>query len=829
MTTTPGLSRDPGYTLRQSMASFATALPGLYVITLGAVMYLALAAWYDPVPRRVIAIHATLVALILGPHLFFGRTLLPVSNLRAYSVFGFVPDTSAEENPLHYDLLVQHLPTTTAVRAAWSRCELPLRDDSVAGGIPLWADQQAQVLQPLMFVSILFPPERALVVVAALRLLLALSFTFLFLRLECRSVQGALAGSVAFGLGGFVQLWLGWPLSSVAAWMPVVLYGLRRVEGSAGRRDAVLLVAAMYGLLTAGHPETVAYALAFALAYSTLLLVRVPAARRMRVAFAIIAPLAIGGALTAPLNLPSIRAIAVSERSLALAFVDELRDQTNEVPDARPVRLASVFAPEAFGNNRFGRYWGDSNINEDGSGYAGSAALVLGLLVFANRPRDRIIAFLLVWLAMCLLVISAAGPFGWIVSNLPILSTSATNGHRLLLLVNWIVAWLVARGVADAEKSPTGRFRAVVVAVMLASSIAAIYWFAAPASVTATVASRRTTMLVVQLSAIVIAAIASTLRSRGVAGAIIVATIAVELMIAHMPANPPARAAVPNSPPLLAALREKAEGWRVQASRSAIRANLGSLYGIRQIESSNPITPASWFTIIFAIPRATSEIAMLDAEAWLDALGTRYLVRPRAEVDASREPALVDNRSAVIERPTALPLFRFAGEASVAPSGSLVDLLYLPPGQRRQAIARRAAELGEDVYPWLLANPPRGGRVYVADERFWSDDWRPIDGDAIELRGRSPARLSFAARSRGPRLLATTEVDDGGWTALANGRTVATEKVNGAFVGVRIPAGASRVELRYLPPGFAVGVAVGLAAIASFIALLIAWPRLRTG
>ena len=53
--------------------------------------------------------------------------------------------------------------------------------------------------------------------------------------------------------------------------------------------------------------------------------------------------------------------------------------------------------------------------------------------------------------------------------------------------------------------------------------------------------------------------------------------------------------------------------------------------------------------------------------------------------------------------------------------------------------------------------------------------------------------------------------------------------MNGAFVGVRIPAGASRVELRYLPPGFAGGVAVGLAAIASFIALLIAWPRLRTG
>ena len=39
-----------------------------------------------------------------------------------------------------------------------------------------------------------------------------------------------------------------------------------------------------------------------------------------------------------------------------------------------------------------------------------------------------------------------------------------------------------------------------------------------------------------------------------------------------------------------------------------------------------------------------------------------------------------------------------------------------------------------------------------------------------------------------------------GWSARAGGRRLPILKVDGAFVGVRLPAGASRVELRFLPP-----------------------------
>ena len=65
----------------------------------------------------------------------------------------------------------------------------------------------------------------------------------------------------------------------------------------------------------------------------------------------------------------------------------------------------------------------------------------------------------------------------------------------------------------------------------------------------------------------------------------------------------------------------------------------------------------------------------------------------------------------------------------------------------------------------------------------------------------------------GERLLATSIVWSPGWSARSEGRRLPTLKVNGAFVGVRIPADASRVELRFLPPGLVAGcVAFGVAA-----------------
>jgi uncharacterized membrane protein YfhO len=74
----------------------------------------------------------------------------------------------------------------------------------------------------------------------------------------------------------------------------------------------------------------------------------------------------------------------------------------------------------------------------------------------------------------------------------------------------------------------------------------------------------------------------------------------------------------------------------------------------------------------------------------------------------------------------------------------------------------------------------------------------------------SPGRIVLDVPGSGDRLLATSLPQPEGWKAAG----LETLVMNGAFLGVHVPAGASRVELRFRPPGFLPGVLLGLLALA---------------
>ncbi|HEY0783794.1 MAG TPA: hypothetical protein VGE98_15150, partial [Thermoanaerobaculia bacterium] len=54
----------------------AGLLPGAYLALLGIGLAVALARWYDAVPRRALAVFALALGVLFGPALFAGRVLL---------------------------------------------------------------------------------------------------------------------------------------------------------------------------------------------------------------------------------------------------------------------------------------------------------------------------------------------------------------------------------------------------------------------------------------------------------------------------------------------------------------------------------------------------------------------------------------------------------------------------------------------------------------------------------------------------------------------------------------------------------------------------------
>lgn len=105
----------------------------------------------------------------------------------------------------------------------------------------------------------------------------------------------------------------------------------------------------------------------------------------------------------------------------------------------------------------------------------------------------------------------------------------------------------------------------------------------------------------------------------------------------------------------------------------------------------------------------------------------------------------------------------------------------------------------------------------------------PQDGVRIEKYSAMTVTLRVDAACAG--LLVLPDVYFRGWTATVNGEHRAVYATDGAFRGVVVPKGASRVEFRYEPRIFRVGVALMGCALAIFLVagVVSIWRRRDTG
>lgn len=179
--------------------------PGLYVAGVAVVLAAALSRWYDPLPRGVLALFLAALAALFAPVLLGGKTLLAVDALTAAPPFDRLPPPETPGNPLHAEQALIFAPAQAAVRRALAAGEWPLWNPYAGAGAPLLAAPEAQAFAPPAVAALPFALDRAAGVAAALKVLAALAFTFLFLRREGAAAPAALAGAFAYGLGGALR------------------------------------------------------------------------------------------------------------------------------------------------------------------------------------------------------------------------------------------------------------------------------------------------------------------------------------------------------------------------------------------------------------------------------------------------------------------------------------------------------------------------------------------------------------------------------------------------------------------------------------------------
>lgn len=796
-------------------------LPGLYVGCVALAFAALVRRWYDPFPGRIVGLFLLALLPLFGGALYGGKVLLPLDNLRGHSPFEALPKTEPSGNVLQGDLLQLVLPSQIAVRQAWAAGEWPLWNLRVGAGMPLLADPQTQAFQPLVLLGTPFPPAQAAGVVAALRVFCALAFFFLFARRQGLGEGSAVAGACAYGLGGFVLLWVGWPLANAAVWLPAVLWALARCDDEGGRRDGVLLTLTLLGLLFAGHPETILYALLLAGAFLVSRLLRRPRGLRGPLIRRSGLALAVALALAAPLLLPAAELLPRSLRSARLRATETLTAGPGFVAGLSR-RLLPLAVPNAYGNDRFSAYWGLSNVNEDAAGFAGTATLLTLLASWAGLARGKRLPqerTALLILAFSLFVLSQPPGVARLVQLLPF--GAGLGSRRVLLSLLACVAFL---GASSLERFRRGEARLWPLLAATGALAGLVVWgtlaHGDPAQAATGIEVLRFGFLRWQLRFLVLAALVlvATLRlrsARAFAPWAVALCIAAELILAHAPANPPMpRELYLPQTDSLRTLRyqlgiRRLEGYRMAALGRALPPNLPALYELADVRIYNPMAPQAYVDLFRPIVTEWwGELPLLGAPAHplYRRLGVRYLLtRPGRRVPTGLLPVDKLADGWIWEIPGALPLLSLG---TLAPGGSAGGAPRPP------------------------ANPAVEGSVQApGDARLGGDGAGPARWGAARLGSLRPLRLeaqrvSAAARLAAPATLTTTLYQDGGWKLLANGEPLPTGLDLGVLLAAELPAGRTRLELLYRPASFLWGCLLAALGIAGALLAFVPAPQI---
>ncbi|HEV7672749.1 MAG TPA: hypothetical protein VGS22_29870 [Thermoanaerobaculia bacterium] len=710
--------------------ALADLLPGLYVAVLAALLLAILRRGWDAVPAWVVAAFALLLVALFGRVLFLGEILLPLDNLRGEAPFGQLAPTVPHGNLIQGDLIQLVAPSNAEVRRAFAEGRLPFWNDRVGAGMPLLADPQAQAFQPLVLLALPFALGPAAGITAALRVLLALVFTFLLLRRLDLGSGAALCGALGFGLGGFVLLWLGWPMANSAAWLPAVLYGTVLLDRRGARRDALFLGLALFGLLQGGHPETIAYALLFALAFSAARAMSRPRGTwrgfAIRACWALV--LALG--VSAPTLLPAALYLPYSAR----ASREEARlTESAPTPAALVARSIPVFAPNAQGNSRYLDYWGPRNSNEDASGFAGTI-LLLGALLAAVPARRRLPQELLLLGTAALAIGGAVG----------------LGRSRLLLIAAFALAAVGAMVIERFTRGEGSRLAALAIGLGFAAALTWAYLAHPDPGDPDRLAIFRFGWLRWQLrflgAGLVILVLA---RGRRFLPLLLAPLIAAELFLLHGPANPPMpkRLLFP-APPAIRFLRSHLQGEeRIAALGRALPPNLATLYGLRDLRIYNPAMPASWERLAAPLVDA-SKVAPGQGEVPafgrpLDPLyarlGVRFLLtEPNTALPPPLRLVFADRTARVWEIPNPSPLWFPADSAErltierLSPAALRIGV---PPALQKSAWHLSSGLLQEGGWRVLASDRPVATRLELG--ALLAADI-PVGTERIEISYRPP-------------------------------------------------------------------------------------------
>jgi len=775
-------------------------------------------------PRRIALFFYALTLLfflkpLAGPSVNFFLDVLP-----SIPPWQYVTRYHYQFTPELNDVPMQIVPWAHQVRESWKALTPPLWNHFSASGYPLLGNGQSSALSLLRFLALPLGIGHAVAAEAAFKVLIALTFTFLY----CRRRYSVLASTVAattFGFCGFMVGWLHFPMVTAACMAPAVLYCIDLLAERRTYGRFLFAAAVWTQLLFAGHPETAAHLAWLSLVYVLwIVFVEKVTTERKQLLVTLAGALAVAALLAAPYLGPLLETIPKSKR---VAELKEAPFTAGALPNTDRYSALLMLQPHFFGQVPLERPWGASD-TEPLAGFPGvlgwAAWIATAAHVLLRRTwRSRETFYVLTTLFVVGVIFAWPGVGKAFHLMLPI----AANA-RMRLVFALLAAIQTAAAIDLARRVP----------MLLGVAAVSTTLFLILHGVNVSFAYRYDTAVLAMLPSLLVLLVATVvaMSRRDAAVMALLAAVTIELFAIgrNRPTPLPQRMLYPRTPAIarLQELFAKAppnDPGRFVGIGAQFFPNLSAMYGIEDIRAHDPMANARYlaFLKLTAGYEPWNYFAFLNRadSPVFDFLNVRYvLLEPGTPVtDPGRFPIVYDGRDGrIVENRHAMPRFY--------PVRNVIlefrdEVLY--PRMREQQDWRTTAFLDHLDLETEQQRPD-----------FFNP--RPADAPVATSTITRATPTDYRMRVNAPRwsLIVSSIPWWPGWNIERNGRSIHPIRVNAAFLGYAVPPGQSDIRVWYSPRSWWAGVWVALAtlvglAVAGFrrkhaVPRLVGSARIRT-
>jgi membrane protein YfhO len=753
------------------------------------------------------AVFVGLLTLIFFGSLLTGKTLSNIPSTQQLSApwHGLSKPLFSYPQSDQADL---YFPHTVLETTAWRSGTMPFWNPYSLGGIPLLANGQSGIAYPVRIVlALVVSPVVNHDLVVVLHVFLSGFFMFLFLKELRLRLVAALFGAPAWMFAGWTSGLMNTEVTLIATtWLPAALLLIHRASRRRSWRTAAAAGVPLGLMALGGQLQLVAIAFGVCGIYATALAVK--PLRQWQVRWPVdpgglaypVLTLGIGVGLAAVTLLPTALFIGQGGRQAPL-YSDFVRNHTMAVGMFKHVFSGGPATPQTL--VYLGMFVG----------------LIPVSLAFVGCLLRRSGAALGRWLAIGTFLIAIGAPFvTWVAYHfVPGVSRLSSTGQAMWLF-DFGVVLLAAIGLdAILEWS-------VRVTRKLHARPALVPW------------PRR------------VGAVLAVLAVSGTAW---------QLMDYAWYLNPPftstkqATSFFPTTPAVSAVQRDRHLRTAAQAQRligfNSLAGEESVVFSLEDADGYDSVVSNRVRSLWYVIEGLTVDAA-INEQKRIAALGfnsgssssfatffrpatTRFALLPRMGIttiiaDSQTAGALLSNP--LISAPLRLKPIYIGGDASI---------LNLVGSQPRAWVVHEAdvASSSSDALRRFAATnfAYRSRMIVEADAGLRSSGGVSRRGkgpSATATReGLTPNGTAFTTRSGSPGWLVMADNYAPGWHVTVNGRDAKLLRANYTLRAVAIPAGRSRVVLRYRPPGFSLGLAISGLTIVALVAFAVSarWCKRR--